>query len=374
MSDAQFNQGTRSQPLGDPKAGLSADLDALAAYVASLNAFARSPYRNPDGTMTADGTAGAAVFQSQNCVQCHSGSNFTDSGAANLHDVGTISQPTSGTRLGGTLTGIDTPTLRDIWATTPYLHDGSAATLEEAVRAHSGVVISDPDLALLVSYLKQVDSTASSSAGLVAAYGFEEGTGATVLDGSGNANTGSISGATWTTQGRYGGALDFDGVNDRVSVNASTSLNLTSAMTLEAWVYPTAAQSGWRTVVQKQVNAYYLHASYSGGALRPTGGGVIGGGTTSSYITAPTAIAVNTWSHLALTYEGTTQRLYVNGVQVASQVRSGAIQTTANPLWIGGNSPYGEYFQGRIDDVRVYSRALSIAEIQADMNTPVGTP
>ncbi|MGZ5312109.1 MAG: LamG-like jellyroll fold domain-containing protein, partial [Solirubrobacterales bacterium] len=46
-------------------------------------------------------------------------------------------------------------------------------------------------------------------------------------------------------------------------------------------------------------------------------------------------------------------------------------QTTDNPLWIGGNSPYGEYFQGLIDEVRVYDRALSQADIQADMNAPI---
>ena len=58
-------------------------------------------------------------------------------------------------------------------------------------------------------------------------------------------------------------------------------------------------------------------------------------------------------------------RLYVNGTQVASRAQTGTIQTTTNPLWIGGNSPYGEYFKGLIDEVRVYNRALTQAEIQA---------
>ena len=63
--------------------------------------------------------------------------------------------------------------------------------------------------------------------------------------------------------------------------------------------------------------------------------------------------------------------LYVNGVQVASKAASGAIQASTSPLWIGGNQPYGEYFQGLIDDVRVYNRALTQAEIQTDMATPL---
>ena len=149
--------GTRSQPLGDPKAGLSADLDALAAYVASLNTFARSPHRNCRRDL--DGARewpARAVFQAKNCAQCHGGTGFTDSAAANLHDIGTL-KPSSGGRLGGPLVGIDTPTLRDVWSAAPYLHDGSAATLAEAVRAHLNVTVSDAELTTLVAYLGQID-------------------------------------------------------------------------------------------------------------------------------------------------------------------------------------------------------------------------
>ena len=659
MSNTDFNTGTRSQPLGDAKAGVSADLDALAAYVTSLNTFASSPNRNSDGTLTADALAGKQIFFDSNCGQCHRGSAFTDSGAANLHNVGTI-KPSSGTRLGGPLTGIDTPTLRDVWATAPYLHDGSAATLGDAVRAHSGVSISDSDLTKLTAYLAQIGSdetaaprpndpptisnpgsqssgtgvavnlaisasdpngdslrfsagglpgglsinqytgvitgtpaapgtfnatvtvndgdlsastgftwgigdtnppsapatltanavsstqinlswsaatddvgvtgyqiercagagctfaplitvtttsynntgltastnysyrvratdgagnlgaysspasattqappdtsaptapaglaatatsgtqinlswtastdnvavtgyqiercsgagcsnfasvgtsatttfsntglTASTSysyrvratdaasnlsgysntatattpsgaiAGLVAAYGFNEGTGTTVTDASGNTNTGAISGATWITTGKNGGALLFNGTNARVSIPSSTSLNPTSAITLEAWVYPTAAQSGWRTIIQHEVDAYFLHAS-ANGALSPAGGGTIGGSTV--FAETGTALAINTWSHLAMTFGANTIRLYINGTQVATASRTGTIETNSNPVSIGSNSTYGEYFQGRIDDVRIYNRALSVAEIQADMATQVGDP
>jgi YVTN family beta-propeller protein len=157
MTDVQFNAGTRSQPLGDPKTGVSADLDALGAYVSSLSTFDKSPYRTSGGALTTDATAGKAIFQGMNCAQCHGGSAFTVSGAANLFDIGTI-KPSSGGRLGGALTGIDSPTLRDVWATAPYLHDGSAPTLGTAVRAHNGVTISDPDLAKLVAYLQQIGS------------------------------------------------------------------------------------------------------------------------------------------------------------------------------------------------------------------------
>ncbi|HXD23802.1 MAG TPA: LamG-like jellyroll fold domain-containing protein [Gemmatimonadaceae bacterium] len=207
----------------------------------------------------------------------------------------------------------------------------------------------------------------------VAAYNFNEGAGSALTDVSGNGNVGTISGATWTSSGRYGGALNFDGVNDRVFVAASASLNFSSAGTLEAWVYPTATQSGWRAIVQREVDAFLLHASNDAGPLRPAAGGTFNGAHPPS-ISAPSAIGVNTWTHLAVTYDGSTLRLYVNGAQVTSAARSGAIETNSNPLWIGGNNPYGEYFTGRIDDVRVYNRALTATELQADMNTPVDTP
>ena len=133
MTNAQFNTGTRSQPLGESKTGVSADLDALAAYVASLSSFDLTPHRNADASLSAAAVAGRTVFAAQ-CATCHGGNDFTDSATGVLRNVGTI-KPSSGSRLGAALTGIDTPTLRDAWASTPYLHDGSAATIEDAVRA-----------------------------------------------------------------------------------------------------------------------------------------------------------------------------------------------------------------------------------------------
>ncbi len=156
MSDADFNTGTRAQPLGDPKAGISADLDALAAYLASLQAVAPSPYRNPDGSLTTQGLAGQALFAAEGCSQCHGAPRFTDSAPDHLHDIGTV-KPASGGRLSGPLTGIDTPTLRGIWDTAPYLHDGSAATLRDAINAHPGVSLSAAEMAQIEAYLRQID-------------------------------------------------------------------------------------------------------------------------------------------------------------------------------------------------------------------------
>jgi hypothetical protein len=109
------------------KSGLSSELDALAAYVTSLTPdhTPRSPSRNPNGTFTAAALRGQAVFQSQNCASCHSGNALTNSALVNVGTQSTL----SGQRLGGTLTGIDTPTLHGLHATRTYLHQGQAATL-----------------------------------------------------------------------------------------------------------------------------------------------------------------------------------------------------------------------------------------------------
>ena len=157
MSDTDF--AATSNTLGAPKAGKSADLDALAAYVNSLSRFAPSPYRNNDGSLTLEAAAGKALFTSAGCAQCHGGEPFSDSSSQANHNVGTI-KATSGQRLGGALTGLDTPTLRDVWNTAPYLHDGSAPTLEAAISAHTAVpavtALSAADIAKVAAYVKQI--------------------------------------------------------------------------------------------------------------------------------------------------------------------------------------------------------------------------
>ena len=205
---------------------------------------------------------------------------------------------------------------------------------------------------------------------MVAAYAFEEGTGTTTADASGNRNNGILQGATWTTSGKFGKAVSFNGSNSWITVNDSNSLHLTTAMTLEAWVYPTANQSGWRSVMQKETDAYFLTASSDAGPLRNAGGGTFNGNVANTI--SPAGLPVDSWSHVAVTYDGANLRLYVNGSQVSSRSQSGTIQVTSSPLRIGGNSVYGEYFEGYIDEARIYSQALSQTQIQTDMNTPIG--
>jgi uncharacterized protein (DUF2141 family) len=209
-----------------------------------------------------------------------------------------------------------------------------------------------------------------SGGGLVAGWALNEGTGAIAGDSSGNANTGAlVNGPTWTT-GKYGGALLFDGVNDRVRVNDSASLDLTTAATFEAWVYPTAVPSGWRTILQKEVDAYFFTASGGGHGDLPTGGGTFNG-VCCTFVAGLTVLPLNTWTHVAATYDGAMLRFYTNGILVATRSVTGSYEVNASVLWIGGNAVYGEHFQGKLDELRVYDKTLTQAEIQADMATPL---
>ena len=148
MSAADFAE--TSELLGTPKAGRSADLDALAAYLASLTSLANNPNRS--GSLSPDAQIGRSLAIANGCAVCHSGSSFTDSATGPLHDIGTLS-PSSG----ASLAGIDTPTLLSLWNTAPYLHNGSAATIAEAIAAHAGNNLTSTQIGQIASLLNELE-------------------------------------------------------------------------------------------------------------------------------------------------------------------------------------------------------------------------
>ena len=160
-------------PLGAvPNGGRSQDLDDLAAYVASLGTPPPSPYRTEDGALGTSAVRGRALFfdPDRACTQCHVPPRFTDSTLTPapadfvLHDVGTLT-PASGKRLGGPLAGLDTPSLLGVWASAPYLHDGSAATLRDVLTRDTGdrhgrtSDLTDDEIDDLVAYLLALDGS-----------------------------------------------------------------------------------------------------------------------------------------------------------------------------------------------------------------------
>ena len=158
MTEAEYGTGSRGEPLGDPKAGVSGDLDDLAAYLESLDTTPASPHRTAAGGLTEAGAAGRAVFAAKRCASCHTGAGFTDE---RMHDVGTHST-------GGGLQAVNTPTLRGLWMGAPFRHDGSAATLADVLtnEAHMGGPLTAQEKADLEAYLLQLDDRELAPLGL----------------------------------------------------------------------------------------------------------------------------------------------------------------------------------------------------------------
>jgi YVTN family beta-propeller protein len=148
QAGAGLVKGDAHDTLGPPHAGLSDELDALAAYLATLQPL-RSPHQ-PSPQVTA---RGAAVFERLRCSSCHAAPLFT---ARALHDVGT-GNPAVERNAHGRGTSFDTPSLRGLWATAPYFHDGAAATLEDVLRSGSAHnvydLLSDAEREDLIAYL-----------------------------------------------------------------------------------------------------------------------------------------------------------------------------------------------------------------------------
>jgi subtilisin family serine protease len=201
----------------------------------------------------------------------------------------------------------------------------------------------------------------------IAAYSFNEAAGTTVTDAVGDHN-GVISGASWTSAGKYGPALDFDG-NDLVSIADAADLDLTDSFTLEAWVRPDSL-ANWSPAVTKSsgnpLAGYALNAQGQGG---PAGNVGTAAGLKGAGVTTP--LPTGSWSHLAFTSDGTVLRLYVDGKLVKTNSSGGAALANASDLAIGFDNYLKTYFDGKIDEVRIYGEPLSEARIQLDRNRPV---
>lgn len=212
----------------------------------------------------------------------------------------------------------------------------------------------------------------------VLAMSFDDGAGSTVSDSSSYGNAGLIRGATWTTSGRFGKALLFDGTDDWVTVQDNPSLDLTNAHTVEAWV-KLRRNKPWSTIITKEMGtnnmAYQLYAS----AWAATDGPIVqmakSETDTSNFWWASGGgqLAVNRWYHVAYTFDGTNQRLYLDGNQVASSVTTGVPPTSDGVLRIGGNAPWdpNEYLAGFIDELRIYRTVLTPAQIAVDKETSI---
>lgn len=222
---------------------------------------------------------------------------------------------------------------------------------------NNGFVGEMDDVRVYSRALTPAEIRAELQAELLASYSFEENTGTTTADGSGNGNTGTLlNGAAWTTDGFTGNAIDFDGVDDAVNLGSDPSLLSAHWITVSAWVKPdTLANAGTgdgsRTIAERGDGVF----------LRIKDGQYQFGRGTSNATRAEHNIPsgdLDEWVHLTGTYDGQTWSLYRNGI-VVDQDGSAVGSTAADEDWVIGNSIAGdEPFDGTIDEVRIYNYPL----------------
>lgn len=206
-----------------------------------------------------------------------------------------------------------------------------------------------------------------SSAGLVGWWTFNEGTGTTAADSSGNGKDGTLIGnALWTT-GKHGGALNFDGTDDLVDIGSGASQNLSSNYTISFWVKPDAATAG--TVLRKsnsvsnviQQSKYEIRVSTTNISF------ITGDGTTGDMDSFTTTLPAGEWSFVTCTLDNTNLKsCYKNGVLIGTATNDVNTSLIGSPYGLIGtnrNTAGNRFFKGTLDDMRIYSRVLSDSEI-----------
>ncbi|MHC4567159.1 MAG: LamG domain-containing protein, partial [Planctomycetota bacterium] len=202
---------------------------------------------------------------------------------------------------------------------------------------------------------------------LAAYWGFDEGSGTTAFDLSGNGNDGTFVGDPQWVVGMYGGALEFDG-DDYINCGNGPSLQIQAEITMAFWFQVQAFQNTWEGFMAKGDNSY--RASRGGGNGNAThmgaSGTSVGGG--NGWFNGTVIVTGGDWHHYAATYDGVEGKIYIDGVLDVTSPGTGQINISGYDLYIGENSQAtGRFFHGLLDDVRIYSRALTEEEIQGVM-------
>ncbi len=208
---------------------------------------------------------------------------------------------------------------------------------------------------------------------LVGHWKLDEGTGPTAIDSSGNGNDGTLIGApgpSWTT-GKIGQALDFDGTDDYVAVPFILDLSTTD-MTTTVWIYASGEDTtnDSNSIVQQENGTgigrtWLRRASSSSTSHLPK---IVFSFIGARFLESTTLIELNTWYFVVVTVEGTTRKIYVNGIEEDSNTNTPEASDGAMRIGSQKAGVSGEKWEGIIDDVRIYNRALSGSEIEKLFN------
>mgnify|MGYP001617332601 CR=1 FL=1 len=195
-------------------------------------------------------------------------------------------------------------------------------------------------------------------------WNFEEGSGTSAFDSSGNGNTGTATGTT-IISGKVGKARSFNGTSDYVAVAGNGGLNITDNLTLSAWIKPTTlTQASNPEIIAKSTGAFFYRMRFiSGGTIRFNAYG-----TSDTTLDTTATLTANSWNHVEMVYNGSTKAIYINGNLSTSESTTGSMASEANNNLYIGNLVSSEYFSGSIDQVRIYNYARTQAQIAWDYN------
>ena len=227
----------------------------------------------------------------------------------------------------------------------------------------------------LISFVLVLSMASNVSAELVAYWTFDEDSGDIVYDSTGNGNDGTIFGAQ-RGGGKYGKALHFNASDNYVEVPTSDSLEIDTNVSIAAWINWVDAGDGWLAIMANGQQGgpwenYGLFVNRAGGFLYFTLS-LDGGHITQQ--TPDNAIQSDEWLHACATWDGSNARIYVNGEMVLEQAQSGQLVPPQLPLRIGHRNGSSHFFNGIIDEVRVYNHTLIEEEILAAMEGGEGYP
>ena len=226
-----------------------------------------------------------------------------------------------------------------------------------------------------------INVSSPSVAGLVAAYGFNETSGTTSVDASGTGNNGTLTNGAVFAGGKNGNGLSLDGVNDYFEAPETASIDIRGTITISAWINRrTQLTNGQeQTIARKDEGGGYLYHFRQGNLGNDPNNDLLvytPGAGASHHTAANLSLGINTWHYAAVTYDADTDRvkIYLDGQEVLNEedTVSGGYSSGSGALTIGSLRGTANFHDGSIDDVRIYNRALTQAEIQADMNTAVG--
>lgn len=199
---------------------------------------------------------------------------------------------------------------------------------------------------------------------LIAWWKLDDGSGNTAIDSSGNAHNGTLMGDTSWVDGIDGAALAFDGDGDCVDIGKNPDFDIKNQITVSAWIKVNEFNRNWQAIVAKGDRAWRLQRNVGESTLEFACSGLVVPGTDWGQIFGTTDVNDGHWHHVAGVYDEEKIYLYIDGSLDASAEAPGNIRVNDEPVYIGENSQTpNRFWNGLIDDVRIYSYALSAEEI-----------